>query len=68
VDGGAADPDLIDYTNVPRSLGIIVSRGKATWADLSTTLGVKDVYDLLEIIAVDDHNARVLREKADRGD
>jgi hypothetical protein len=30
-------------------------------SELSTTLGVRDLYDLLEILAVDSHNERVLR-------
>jgi hypothetical protein len=30
-------------------------------------LGVADLYDLIEIIMVDDHNAAMLKAKADRG-
>lgn len=33
-----------------------VSSGKATLAELSTVLGVEDLYDLIEIITVDYFN------------
>lgn len=35
-------------------------------AELSTVLGVKDLYDLLEIAAVQSHNARVAQKQANR--
>lgn len=34
--------------------------------ELSTVLGVKDLYDLLEIVAVNAHNQRVAQKMAER--
>lgn len=50
----------MDYPNVPRVIGTVLSAGKASAADLSETLSLEDVYDLVEIIAVDAHNYRIL--------
>lgn len=47
---------------MPRSIGTIVSSGKASLVELQTVLGVKDAYDLLEIIQVDAHNLKVLNK------
>lgn len=44
--------------NVPRAIAIVVSHRMATLAELDSVLGAEDVYRLLEIIAVDAHNAR----------
>ena len=41
----------------------MISSGKATLVELSTVLGIEDLYDLLEIIAVDAHNIREARKK-----
>jgi hypothetical protein len=43
---------------VPQSIGVVVSSGKATLLQLQTEYGTKDLYDLLEIIAIDLHNRR----------
>jgi hypothetical protein len=45
---------------LPRSIGAIVSRRLATLHELQTVYGAEDLYDLLEVIAVDAHNERVL--------
>lgn len=34
-------------------IGMLVSSGKATLIELQTSYGIKDAYDLLEIVAVD---------------
>ncbi|WP_417903433.1 transcription elongation factor GreA [Candidatus Sodalis pierantonius] len=39
-----------------------MSAGKASKVELDTVLGVPDLWDLLEIIRVDAHNARVMQE------
>lgn len=38
----------------------MVSSGKASLHELGTSLGVEDLYMLLEVINVDAHNARVV--------
>lgn len=45
---------------MPRAIGNILSAGKATLTELQTTLGTRDAYRLLEVIAIDAENiARV---------
>ncbi len=46
--------------NVPPRIGMIVSSGKATLAELQTIYGVEDLYNLIEIMNVDAHNQRVI--------
>ena len=46
--------------NVPRVIGVVLSSRIATMTELTTTLGAHDLYDLLEVLAVDAHNDRVL--------
>lgn len=41
----------------------MISSGKASLVELDTALGVEDLYDLLEIIAIDAHNRRVVNKK-----
>lgn len=50
----------MSYQNVPQSIGVVVSSNRATLHELQTVYGTKDLYDLLEIIAVDLHNRREL--------
>lgn len=54
---------MIQAANVPRTIAAVVSSGRATLHELDTVYGVEGLYDLLEIVAVDAHNARVLSEK-----
>mgnify|MGYP001104607550 CR=1 FL=1 len=61
--GDEAPRGLIDYPNMPRTLGIVISAGKATLHELETVYGIEDVYDMLEIIMVDAHNQRILNKK-----
>lgn len=48
---------------MPRSIGVVVSRRRATLIELQTVYGLADLHDLLEIILVDSHNERVATEK-----
>lgn len=57
---------VLDYPNVPASIGAVISSGKASLVELQTVLGVRDLYTLLEIIAVDGHNMRALQEAQKR--
>lgn len=50
------------YANVPPIFGTLVSKGKATLHELDTVYGTQDAYDMLEIIAVDEHNQRMARK------
>lgn len=48
--------------NVPGAIGTVVSKHYATLHELQTVYGSKDLYDLLEVIAVDAHNIRILNK------
>lgn len=37
-------------------IGVIVSKGLATLNELQTVYGAEDLYNLIEIVAVDNHN------------
>lgn len=56
-------PELLDYPNIPRLIGVIVSNGRATLHELDTVYGWEDAYDLLEIIVVDNNNRALLAPK-----
>jgi len=43
----------------------VISSGKATLHELQTIYGIKDLYDLLEVLAVDSHNEWLLTRKTD---
>lgn len=45
---------------MPRSIGRVVSSGRATLMELQTFYGIMDVYDILEVMMVDAHNTRIL--------
>ena len=51
---------MIDYANVPGAIGRLVSRRMATLHELGTVYGAQDLYDMLEILAVDAYNENVL--------
>ena len=52
----------IEYPNVPGELGYVVSSGKASIAELDSVLSLEDLWDLIEILTVDAHNLRIIRE------
>lgn len=43
--------------------GTLVSRRFATLHELDTVYGLEDVYDMMEIIAVDSYNQSLMSEK-----
>ncbi|WP_217284686.1 transcription elongation factor GreA [Achromobacter mucicolens] len=47
---------------MPRNIGVVISRHPGLLHDLQSVLGTEDLYNLLEVIAVDAHNRRVLTE------
>jgi hypothetical protein len=60
--GGDAAGRLVDYVALPGAVGRVVSARLATLHELQTIYGLEDLYDLLEIVLVDAHNARVVDE------
>lgn len=47
---------------------MLVSRDKSLLGPLSTTLGLEDLYDLVEVVLVDAHNDRVIEKLRKQGD
>ncbi len=56
----------MDYPNVPRVIGTLISARMATLHELSTIYGMADAYDLLEILQVDAHNKRAIESASNR--
>jgi hypothetical protein len=50
--------------NVPKTIGTVISAGRASLVELDTVLGVEDMYDLLEIISVDMYNQYIVNKQA----
>lgn len=59
-------PGIIEYANIPRQIGALISSGKATLEECSTVYSVEDVYLMLEVVAVDAHNRKMADEHAKR--
>lgn len=43
----------------------MIGSGKATLHELQTVYGVKDLYNMLEVITIDAHNAQISAPKRD---
>lgn len=56
----------MNYANVPRVIGTLISARVATLRELQTVYSVEDAYNMLEIINVDHHNERVIRGRHNR--
>ncbi|KHS42987.1 transglycosylase [Hafnia paralvei] len=56
---------LADYVNVPKTIATVLSSGRASLTELSTTLGVEDLWWLLEIITVDNYNKMVINKASE---
>lgn len=54
---------IVEYANVPLPIATIISSGKASLYELSTSLSVEDEWDILEVIMVDAHNRRVMAKR-----
>lgn len=61
----AVDGRLRDYVNVRSLIGTMISTKTASLRELQTFYGVKDAYDMLEVLSVDAHNQRVLNQRED---
>jgi hypothetical protein len=55
----------LNYENVPRVIGTLISSGQATLHELQTVYGVRDAYDMLEVVSVDIHNRRKIDARRD---
>lgn len=57
---------LIEYPNVPGSIGAVISCGKASLIECQTVLSIEDVYLLLEIANVDARNQVTLSKRTSK--
>jgi hypothetical protein len=57
---------LADYLNVPATIATVLSAGKATITELTTTASLQDVWTLVEVIQVDNENRRRIDQAAMR--
>lgn len=55
---GGSKHTLAEYKNVPAIIAVLISRKMATLHELQTVYGLEDVYDMLEIITIDDYNVK----------
>ena len=60
--GDHDEAGYVDYENIPRLIGIVVSSGLATLRELRTVYSLEDLYNLLEVYLVNAHNQRVARK------
>ena len=47
---------------------MLISRDKSLIGPLTSTLGLEDLYDLIEVMTIDLHNDRMLRLRRDKED
>lgn len=55
-------PGLLDYVNVPPTIGMAISGNPALLGQLATVLSLEDLHDILEVRRIDGHNARMIRK------
>jgi hypothetical protein len=54
---------FLAYPNLSPKIGAVLSRDLRLIEPLSTTLGLEDLEDMLEVIKIDAHNARVIAKE-----
>lgn len=59
-------PGLKDYPNVPKTIGAVLSCRVATYHELQSVYSLEDVYDMLEVVAVDAQNRTIIARHANR--
>lgn len=52
-----------EYLNVSPIIGTLLSKRIATLHELDTVYGVRDVYDMLEIVSTDDYNQAIAKQE-----
>ncbi len=52
----ASGKQYAEYANIPSVVASVISAGKATLHELQTIYGLEDLYDMLEIVIVDNYN------------
>jgi hypothetical protein len=57
---------MVDCVNVPMQIAYVLSRDKSLMPALGSTLGLEDLYDLIEVMRVDDHNKAAIDRARNR--
>lgn len=52
-------PGLLEYSNLPKTVGAIISSRLGTLLECDTVYSVEDVYLMLEVLMIDAHNKAV---------
>ena len=60
---GTTNNRLVEYQATPQTIATVVSSRLATLHELDTVYGVEDLWILLEVNAVDRHNAYIVSQK-----
>jgi hypothetical protein len=58
-------PNLVEYVNIPRPIGAVVSARMATLVECDTVYSAEDIYLILEVMQIDGHNRRMARKAAE---
>lgn len=69
MDLGLGPGGLRDYPEggLPRTISAVISADKARLIELDTVLGVRDLYELLDVLLTDAFNRQVLLETSRKG-
>ena len=54
---------MIQYPTVPGIVGVVISKGMATLFELQTVYSLDDLYDMYEVILVNNYNESLLYDK-----
>lgn len=54
--GGGQQKGFAEYLNISAPVATLLSKRMATLHELDTVYGVRDVYDMLEVVTIDDYN------------
>lgn len=61
--GGGANIKFAEYRNIPPIIGTVISKRIATLHELDTVYGTRDLYDMLEVVTIDDYNKELLKRE-----
>jgi len=61
--GNGRHKQFAEYLNISPIIGTLLSKNMATLHELDTVYGVRDVYDMLEIVTVDDYNRQLANQE-----
>ena len=63
IKGDGPQKRFAEYLNVSSIIGTLLSKRMATLHELDTVYGTRDVYDMLEIISIDDYNHALAKQE-----